>query len=116
MTAIVTWFGSDLWLALTGVLIAAGVDCGLTVALALLGKLGEPFSWKRLPQFAITNVLPATAALLAGAVLVKYVPDLQAEYLGAALLVSGYLAKDWRQKAKRLFVAIGSNVPAPPQA
>ena len=100
--AIVSWFPSAVWLALSGIGVGAGFDLILTVALAVTGRLGEVFSWRKLPKFLATNVFPYAVAVILGAVLVKLKPELEPEYLTAAALLSGWLAKDWRAKWKQL--------------
>lgn len=98
LSVIATWFGPELWIALTEITVAAGIDALLTVALILMGRLAIPFSWRKVFQFLGTNVAPYAAALILGAVLTRYMPELREEYLIAATGVAAWLARDWRAK------------------
>lgn len=107
-TAIVAWFPSEVILALTSILIAAAIDAGLTAMLALRGKLGEPFSWRKFPQFLVTNVLWPAIGLIVGGALVKYYPDLKEGYFAVTAALDIWLAKDWRVKFN---VLVGIKIP-----
>lgn len=108
LMAIVAWFPKEVILALSSIVVAAGIDAGLTALLALRGKLGVPFSWKKLPEFLVTNVLWPAVGLLVGGALVKYYPDLTEGYFAVTAALDLWLAKDWRAKFN---VLVGIRLP-----
>lgn len=110
--AIMAWFPVEVRLALSSILIAAGIDAALTAVLALQGKIGEPFSWRKLPQFLLSNVLWPAVGLIIGGALVKYYPDVREVYFGVTAAVDLWLARDWRNKFN---CVIGIKLPVNPQ-
>lgn len=97
LQAISNWFGSELWVALTELAVAALVDLVLTVWLAIAGKLAGGFTWRKVPQFLVTN-LPYVLGVILGAVLTRFFPELREEYLVATTGLAAWLARDWRAK------------------
>lgn len=110
MAFLIALFPKEVLLALTSILVAAGIDAGLSAVLAIQGKRPEPFQWKRLPQFLVTNALWPALGLIVGGALLKYYPELREPYFLVTAGVDAWLAKDWRSKFNLL---IGIKLPAP---
>lgn len=93
------YFDPQIWLALKGVLVAIGIDFGLSVILAL--KQGE-FKFHRAASVLHTNVLPYMGGL---AILGAFAGDPASKaafFTACAALAAKYMA-DWRAKFKELF-------------
>lgn len=105
MQAIIAWFPRETWVAMTMALTASGFDLILTLALVVVGRAATPFSWRRLPQFLVTNLLPLVLGALLGAVAVKAVPEFGTEYLTLIGAVTAFLHRGIRDKLKQLIGA-----------
>ena len=105
---IIAWFPKEVYVALAAIVASGAIDALLTALLAIQGKLGQSFSWRKVPEFLLTNVLWPAIGLIVGGAILKYYPDLSTGYFGVTAAVTAWLGKDWRKKFN---VLVGVKLP-----